>query len=250
MEKQVFKTCTCKLRDKKEKELVQKINKSYFVLLWSVRWWMKNTLIALTAWSTPVPRCLYCRDLPFSFRNPSGSGTVISLYKTFPSGTSLVQISSSKNASMQPHWAVWHQGLKPKSSKILQRYYVLIVYVTVNKPQIKTIWKIAIFFFLTYLNHMHYKHHLFKQNRKTYISGFFPLAPKYHQFRAASSHCLSHRWVRNPLPGFPLWPISRNLLGVGGRQWEERRQGSLRYLSAGVIKSNPQKTNNKRFLSY
>lgn len=50
-------------------------------------------------------------------------------------------------------------------------------------------------------------------------------------------------------PGFLLWPISTNLLGVGGRQWEERTQESLMLLSAGVIESNLQKTNIKRFLS-
>lgn len=50
-------------------------------------------------------------------------------------------------------------------------------------------------------------------------------------------------------PGFLLWPILTNLLGVGGRQWKGMRCESLMLLSAGDVKSNLQKTHTKRFLS-
>lgn len=88
------------------------------------------------------------------------------------------------------------------------------------------------------------------------------------------SHCLEHIWenkqdhypspcpkvpsiqgrhssetTKELSPGFLLWPISVNLLGVGGRQWEERRQESLMLLSVGVIRNSPQKTNIKSFFS-
>lgn len=50
------------------------------------------------------------------------------------------------------------------------------------------------YFFLPYLISTTCTTSIIYSNKiKTYISGFFPLSPKYHQFRAASSHCLSHR---------------------------------------------------------
>lgn len=85
-----------------------------------------------------------------------------------------------------------------------------------TSPKSKIFEKLLFFSSLLDLNHTHYKHHLFKQNKKTYLSGFFPLAPKYHQFRAASSHCLSHRRVRNPPQDFYFDPFQEIYWGWEG----------------------------------
>lgn len=144
-----------------------------------VRQQMKNNLLALAAWLIPVPRCARYGHLPITFRIPSGTGLVISHHRTFPYVTSQVQTSPRRNASTQLHWPVRCCGLKPtssrsswaftnnrqskmqfqvKSSKYLALYTRSDIkldtkssrYVIVNMPQMKTIWKIANFFFLTW----------------------------------------------------------------------------------------------------